>query len=67
MTWFIVTLLHTNETTSIKKVQSRASKWFVLQSCVAHLTNIKSATIIDDTLNNAKEGHSPVESGNQER
>ena len=44
---FIVTLLHTDGTTSIHEVNSTASEWFVLQSCVAHHTNIQSYSIID--------------------
>jgi hypothetical protein len=42
---FIVTLLHTNGTTSIQEVNSTASEWFVLQACLAHSTNIKSYSI----------------------
>lgn len=47
---FIVTLLHTDGTTSIHEVTSSASEWFVLQSCVAHHTNIQSHSIIDAQL-----------------
>jgi len=44
---FIVTLLHTDGALSYVVVNSYASEWFVLQSQVAHKTNVQSYSIID--------------------
>jgi hypothetical protein len=49
---FIVTLLHTNGTTSTHVVDSYASEWYVLQSMVAHHTNIQSHDIMEYVTQN---------------
>jgi hypothetical protein len=44
---FIVTLLHTDGSLSNVIVDTSASEWFVLQSQLAHKSNVQSYSIID--------------------